>query len=88
MGIGDPAEVATIRSMNASNYIRKKCVGAPYTLGNTLPLDIALGRIFSMGSSRCFSSVSPSIFTLDRLSLHEKCRLNITTIGFPQCFLS
>jgi hypothetical protein len=33
MGIRDPAEVAKKRLRNASNYIRKKCVGSSYTLG-------------------------------------------------------
>jgi hypothetical protein len=47
MGIWDPAEVATKRLINASNYIRKKGIGSSYTLGSTLPRDIALGRFFA-----------------------------------------
>ena len=76
MGISDPAEVATKRLRNASNYIRKKGVGASYTLGSTLPWDMPLGRLFGAGSSRRFSSVSPNVFTLYRLSLPEKRILN------------
>ena len=73
MGICDPAEVATKRLRNASNYIRNKGVGSSYTLGNTLPRDIALGRLFA-GVARgvYLASVPPCGFTLDRLWLPEK----------------
>ena len=43
VGIWDHAEVATKRLRNASNYIRKKCVGSSYAFGNTLPRDVTLG---------------------------------------------
>ena len=62
MGIWDPAEVATKRLRNASNYIRKKGVGSSYAFEHTLPRDIALGRIFCGCISRRFSSVSRQRF--------------------------
>jgi hypothetical protein len=46
MGIRDPAEVATKRLRNASNYVRKKSVGSSYAFERFLPRDIALGRPF------------------------------------------
>ena len=72
MGIWDHAKVASKRLRNASNYIRKKGVGSSYTLGSTLPRDIALGRLFCGCILRRSSSVSLGVFTLDRLSLPEK----------------
>ena len=79
MGIRDHAEVATKRLRNGSNYVRNIGVGAYYTIGCTLPRDIAFGRLFCGCISRCFSSVPLGVSTLDRLSLPEKrtCILNI-----------
>ena len=72
MGIWNPTEVATKRLRDASNYIRKICLGAFYTLGGTLPWGMPLEGFFSVGSSKRFSSLSRKAFTLDHLSLHEK----------------
>ena len=53
-------------------YQQKKGVGSCYTLGHTLPRDIALGRIFAgvyRGVSQAFHV---NVLTLGRLSLPEK----------------
>ena len=84
MGIWDHAELATKRLRNASNYIRKKGVGSSYAFENTLPRDIALGRLFCGCVSRRFSSVPLGVFTLDRVLLPEKRILKSLAIFLDQ----
>ena len=75
MGIGEFAVVATKRVIDASNYVRIQGFVVSYTLGNTLPRYIALELVLCGYSSRCSSSVSPNVFTLDHPALREKCRI-------------
>ena len=81
MGFWDHAEVAKKRLRNASNYIRKKCLGSSYTLGRFSRGYRKSLRILCGYSSRRFSSVSRHVLTLqvDRLSLPEKRMLKLKT---------